>query len=535
MATRRYFIRNKLESWLVAAIVVMSLLQLAVLGFASQHLLASVIEEKTGQQALAIARSLASRPDIIHAVEAESVPEPLQRELALLQHGYGASYVVIGNESKIRLFHPVTDRVGQPMQGGDSQAALEGNYYISSSTGSMGPSIRGKAPVINASGDVIGLVSVGFLEKSVSLAIEEQTWLILGVIFVILALAVIAARWIGNRVRSRLFGLQPDEIGRLYAEQEAIFNTVRTGIIAMTLDGKIQRMNQRARVLLFAENEHGGTINDILPQHAEFLLKNTDKHIRGFELFANQQWLVLSRVPLQVQGQMAGLMLTMRPADEVEHLSQQLARVEAFAELLRVQTHDYSNKLNTLAALLQMGNVEKALELISNESQEVQTQVHSLVGRVQTPVLAALLFGKYHKAQEGNVALDISPDTQLSVINDKHLLECLVSIFGNLIDNAIEASQRASSHRPAKVSVSLEEMGNNIVFDVEDSGDGIPAAEYERIFAPSFSSKSDARHGVGMYLVKTHLEGCNGSIEIGESESGGARFSVYIPRTEVSK
>ena len=75
-------------------------------------------------------------------------------------------------------------------------------------------------------------------------------------------------------------------------------------------------------------------------------------------------------------------------------------------------------------------------------------------------------------------------------------------------------------------------MGSNIVFDVEDSGDGIDPANAERIFAPSYSSKSDARHGVGMYLVKTYLEACNGTIEIGESELGGARFSVYIPKPE---
>ncbi|QCZ93366.1 sensor histidine kinase [Salinimonas iocasae] len=525
---------GKLESWLVASIALLSLLELAVLFIASQYTLASVIEDKTGQQALAIARSLASRPDITEAVENEYFPPELKKELSLLQHGYGASFVVVGNNDKKRLFHPIAEKVGMQMQGGDSDAALSGRYYVSRAEGSMGPSIRGKAPVLNEKDEVIGLVSVGYLDESVSLAIDKRSILILAIAIGILILAVLAALWIGRRVRSKLFGLQPDEIGRLYAEQKAIFNTVRTGIIALKTDGTVQRMNQRARNLLCpADAPPPKNLTDLFSQHTPFLLSSPHEHITGFELFANNQSLVLSRLPLQVEKQTAGLLISLRPADEVEQLSRQLARVEAFAELLRVQTHDYSNKLNTLAAMLQMGNTSKALELISNESQGVQTQVQQLLERVHTPTLAALLFGKYHKARECNISFRISPDTHLDGYEDRHFLECLVSIFGNLIDNAIEAVQRAKNTREPLVFVSLEELGNNIVFDVEDSGEGIEAVNNEHIFAPTFSSKKDARHGVGMYSVKTYLEACGGSIEIGESELGGARFSVYIPKPEI--
>ncbi|WP_245680377.1 ATP-binding protein [Alteromonas confluentis] len=525
-------LNGKLETWLVACIALLSMSALLVLTLVSKYQVASVIREKTGQQALAIARSLASRPDLTAAVENEYFPPALRKELALLQHGYGASFVVVGNEDKIRLFHPIEQKIGDPMIGGDSDEALLGNYYISQATGSLGPSIRGKAPVRNASGEIIGLVSVGYLDASVDMAVGKRTILIFVIAVAILILSIVAAMWIGRQVRSKLFGLQPEEIGRLYAEQNAIFNTVRTGIIAVSNDGKIQRINQRAKDLLYpADSAEPEMLQEIFSQHAEFLLRDPEPNITGFELFANQQSLVLSRLPMRVDNQTTGILITLRPADEVEHLSRQLARVEAFAELLRVQTHDYSNKLNTLAALLQMGNTDKAMELINAESQGVQAQVQQLLQQVHTPLIAALLFGKYHKARECNVPFEINEDVHLDNYENEQLLECLVSIFGNLIDNAIEAAQR--SDKPEKqVTVTLEEMGSNIVFDVEDSGDGIDPANAERIFAPSYSSKSDARHGVGMYLVKTYLEACNGTIEIGESELGGARFSVYIPKPE---
>ena len=530
--TSRFTLFGKLETWLVACIALLTMAALLVLTLVSQYQVASVIEEKTGQQALATARSLASRPDITAAVENAYFPPALRKELALLQHGYGASFVVVGNADKIRLFHPLEHKIGDPMMGGDSDKALEGNYYISRAVGSLGPSIRGKAPVRNADGEVIGLVSVGYLDASVNTAVGKRTILIIAIAVAILILSILAAMWIGRQVRSKLFGLQPEEIGRLYAEQNAIFNTVRTGIIAVSTDGTILRINQRARELVYPANcAEPERLQDIFSQHAEFLLRDPEPLITGFELFANQQSLVLSRLPMKVENQTTGLLITLRPADEVEHLSRQLARVEAFAELLRVQTHDYSNKLNTLAALLQMGNTAKAMELINAESQGVQVQVQQLLQRVHTPVIAALLFGKYHKARECNVRFEINDDVHLDNYENQQLLECLVSIFGNLIDNAIEAAQRADN--PDKlVTVTLEALGSNIVFDVEDSGDGIDPANAERIFAPSYSSKSDARHGVGMYLVKTYLEACKGTIEIGESELGGARFSVYIPEPE---
>ena len=66
----------------------------------------------------------------------------------------------------------------------------------------------------------------------------------------------------------------------------------------------------------------------------------------------------------------------------------------------------------------------------------------------QDPVLAGLLVGKYHKARELNVILELNPDSLLGSITRKDMLERVVSILGNLIDNAIEAAIRLVIHVP---------------------------------------------------------------------------------------
>ena len=160
--------------------------------------------------------------------------------------------------------------------------------------------------------------------------IPEIIMTVLGV----LLMGVLVAFWMGRQVREMLFGLQPAEIGRLFVEQDAILNTVRMGVVALDADGRIRKLNQRAREILALSptcQPNDLMLSDLLPQHADFLLTNQNKTIRGFELFANEQWLVMSRVPFQVRDQNDGLLLTMRPADEIERLSQQLAKVQEFA------------------------------------------------------------------------------------------------------------------------------------------------------------------------------------------------------------
>lgn len=294
----------------------------------------------------------------------------------------------------------------------------------------------------------------------------------------------------------------------------------------------MRKLNQRACEILDKPTScitEQLTLNDLLPEHAAFLLRNQRKKIVGFELFAADKRIVLSRFALQVQGQADGILLSMRPADELEYLSQQLTKMQAFAELLRVQTHDYSNKLNLIGALVQMGKNEQAIEIIGQESRGSQAQIHHLLERIQDPVIAGLLVGKYHKARELNVVLELNPESLLGAIEKKQILERVVSILGNLIDNAIDASIRCSAEREPHVRVTVDETSQTLLFDVEDSGMGI-GSDHEVIFTPQYSSKSGAEHGIGLYLVKTNLDSCGGSLEIGESDLLGARLSVYIPK-----
>lgn len=523
---------KRLETRLIIWVTGLCVLQALLFGGLVYQITAQSLHNHVGDKALAVATSIASSEDVVQALQDPSNLVAINQEIENLRQLTGADFIVIGDANAHRIVHPDLNKLGKRMVGGDSQAALRGERYISVAKGSLGESIRGKVPVYDQQKKIIGLVSVGFLVQSVEPLIRDRiveivVWGLLLVVF-----SILAAVFIGQRVRNAIFGLQPDEIARLFSEQDAILNTMRSGVIALDPDGHVRKLTHRACEILDKPTAciaQDLTLSDLLPEHAGFLLRNQSRKMIGFELFAADKRLVLSRFSLQVQGQADGILLTLRPADELEYMSQQLAKVQAFAELLRVQTHDYSNKLNLIGALIQMGDNDKAIELIGQESQGSQAQIHHLLERIQDPVLAGLLVGKYHKARELNVVLELNPDSLLGAVTRKDIIERVVSILGNLIDNAIDAAIRASEQRKPHVRVTVDETSKTLLFDVEDSGFGL-GNDHEVIFTPQYSSKSGAEHGIGLYLVKTNLDSCGGSLEIGESDLKGARLSVYIPK-----
>ncbi|MAD02295.1 MULTISPECIES: sensor histidine kinase [unclassified Pseudoalteromonas] len=523
---------KRLETRLIIWVTGLCVLQAVLFGALVYQITAESLHNHMGDKALSLATSIASRDDVLNALQTKQGLNELNKQIEHIRELTAASFIVIGDRNTRRIVHPDSDKLGKPMVGGDSKAALRGERYVSIAKGSLGESIRGKVPVLSEQGEVIGLVSVGFLVQSIEPLIRARSAEIMLWGLLLVGLSILAAVYIGQRVRNAIFGLQPDEIARLFSEQDAILNTVRSGIIALDPEGNVRNLNQRACEILgkpISCIHQPLKLEDLLPEHTEFLMHNQQRPIVGFELFAADKRIVLSRYALQVQGQADGILLSMRPADELEYLSQQLTKVQAFAELLRVQTHDYSNKLNLIGALIQMGQTEQAIELIGQESKGSQAQIHHLLERIQDPVLAGLLVGKYHKARELNVILELNPDSLLGAITRKDMLERVVSILGNLIDNAIEAAIRASDTRTPKVRVTVDETSKTLLFDVEDSGFGL-GDDKDVIFTPQYSSKSGAEHGIGLYLVKTNLDSCRGSLEIGESDLMGARLSVYIPK-----
>ena len=101
-------------------------------------------------------------------------------------------------------------------------------------------------------------------------------------------------------------------------------------------------------------------------------------------------------------------------------------------------------------------------------------------------------------------------------------------IFMGLITNALEATPKGGT---VKISTKAE-PGNgsspNVIVTVEDTGEGIPAENRQKVFEPFFTTKSYGT-GIGLPLVKKFVECNGGTIRISDSISGGAKIDVTFP------
>jgi len=243
----------------------------------------------------------------------------------------------------------------------------------------------------------------------------------------------------------------------------------------------------------------------------------------GHELY------VMDVSPILMEDKAAGAVMTIRTVSEIEQLADEVTKIRSFAEHLRAQNHEYLNKLNTLYGLIRLQRYDKALELITGEVKERQDIITFLISSVKDPFIAACLLGKINRSKERKVHLVIDMDSNLTGIPADMDTRHVVTVLGNLIDNAMDAA-REKNGDGAVVQVSFTDLGPDLIFDIDDNGPGVPQGMESAIFRDGFTTKQGENRGLGLHIVQNALNVLNGSLQISRSELGGARFTVMIPK-----
>jgi two-component system CitB family sensor kinase/CitB family two-component system sensor histidine kinase CitS len=113
------------------------------------------------------------------------------------------------------------------------------------------------------------------------------------------------------------------------------------------------------------------------------------------------------------------------------------------------------------------------------------------------------------------------------VILNSTASEALVSIVGNLLDNASEAPRAAGV--PVRVRLFFTDMGDDLVFEVDDNGQGVPTALGPLVFDSGVSTKGTGR-GIGLALVRHLCRQFEGDVTVEDSELGGACFVAVVKK-----
>ena len=498
------------------------------------HRKAEIISQQMGERALAVAKTVASMPQIINAF---AIPDPsfiIQPLAERVRHETGARYVVVGNAQSIRYSHPVPERIGKPMVGGDNdQALIHGQYYVSEATGSLGTAIRGKAPIWDEEGNIIGLVSVGFMMDRVAMDVARYNSFGWALVALMICLGFAGAYWLSQHLKKVILGLEPYEIARLAMEKEAILQSIHEGILAVNREGHITLVNQQARRFLNLDDEHvllGQPIREVVPNSRLLEVLRRGEHEFDQEMWLGHPPVVVNRVPILHEGEIEGAVATFRSRREIVDLSHALTQASRDVDMLRAQAHEFSNKLYTISGLLQLERIEEALALIHQETERAQAQMSFLMRNVADAVLSGTLLGKLTRARELGVSLEIDEQSSLSCPLTPTGQEVMMSVVGNLLDNACHAALNGPSNEP-KVRLFFTDLGEQLLIEVEDNGPGVPAQLAESIFQEGFSTKTGKHQGIGLALVARLCRQHGGAVTLEESELGGACFIAVLDRS----
>src|ERR1700694_5769428 len=475
------------------------------------------------QRSLAIAESVASNTAIQDAL-LKGDTTVIQKTAEEIRLSTGASYVVATTPDGIRYSHPNPALIGQPVDENPA-TVLAGHTWVGVQRGTLGVSARGKAPIFYQGG-VIGLVSVGFLETTVFNQLLNELPGFSVTLLLALGLGVAGSMLLASRLKRQTFGLEPYEIAGLLEEREASLQGIHEGAIATDRDGTITLANDEARRLLALPPDCvGSRVSQVAPQGRLLKFLSGGLNDEDEVLLAGDRVLLASRRAIRVRGIEIGHVVTLRDTTELTGLARGLG-VESLTDALRAQAHEFANRLHTIAGLVQLGRGDDAMKLIAQTSGVHQELTEALLERVGDPVLGALLLAKAPVASERGIALRVSDDTVMT--RSSLDSEDLITLLGNLVDNALDAAAAPTGER--WVSVSVTEHDAEIVIKVHDSGPGIAEGLDGQIFQEGFSTKSAPGHkrrGFGLALVRQVARRHGGDITV--VNEGGALFTARLP------
>ncbi|WP_369232799.1 ATP-binding protein [Streptomyces sp. R21] len=487
--------------------------------------LSNQLDDQAMRRALAIAQTTAAQPQIAKDLQTTlpSARGPVQAEAERIRKATDAEYIVVMNMHGVRWSHTEPTEIGGIVSTSPKEA-LAGKDVMEIDTGTLGRSARGKVPLRDADGDIIGAVSVGIEYNSVRARLLHAIPGLLAYAGAALAIGALAAYFISRRVQRQTRDLAFSDISALLAEREAMLHGIREGVVALDRAGRVRLLNDEAQRLLGLGAEAiGQPLDDVLgPGRTTDVLAG---RVTGTDLLTvrGQRVLVANRMPTDDGGAVA----TLRDRTELEQLGRELDSTRGLIDALRAQDHEHANRMHTLLGFLELEMYDDAMEFVDEVVGDHRATAEQVTEKIHDPLLAALLVGKATVAAERGVALWISDRTLLPdrLIDPRGL----VTVVGNLVDNALDA---VAGTPHARVEVELRAEGRTAVLRVRDTGPGVPAEQQELIFTDGWSTKKPPAHGkrgLGLPLVRRLAERQGGSARVAEAVGGGAEFTVVLP------
>ncbi|HEX6923019.1 MAG TPA: sensor histidine kinase [Bacillales bacterium] len=488
-----------------------------------------VKEAAIGKRSLLTARTVARLPEVKQNVTDPQGSKEINSIVERIRVVHNASYIVVMNMDHVRLSHPVTDRIGTVSHGKDEQAAFANHTYVSKAKGELGTAVRAYVPILNKRHQQIGVVMVGNLLPGILEIVSGMAQEIYFIVFLALLFGIWGSWLLATHIKKQIFNLEPHEIARILDERTAAFGAMQEGIMAVNKHQEITIFNQKAKELLGINGPViARRVEEVFPFSELVGMLSDQSPLFNYEMQTNGKILMTNRVPIKVNDQIVGVVASFQDRTEVTKIAEELTGVKAFVEALRVQNHEYLNKMHTIAGLIQLNKNDKALDYVFDITNHQEKLIGFLKKRINDDSLAGLLLSKVKKGKE--LGIDITIDETSKLYRFPKLLDHhdFVLILGNLLENAFD-SFKGIKKTEKEIFLAIHERDETVAIQVGDNGSGMDKPLAEKIFEKGFSTKGNKNRGIGLHLVNQIIKKGKGDIDIKTEKGEGTTFHISLP------
>ena len=504
------------------------------LGFAGSFINVQFETERRDQNLQNVAEAIAKSPLVVEAEYSNIDSYPLLKEYldSLCDTLKDIDVISVVTKESTRLYHSNEELIGTVYDGTIPDFKEKSkDYYTTTDNGPSGTQRRAYAAIYDEEGNYVGFVMAIMLMKNIKNETIQiiLTFILITIIAILIELFISAE--LSDKIKKSLLGYEPDVFTSMFRMRDNILESLDEGIVAVDKVGKVQFINKSAVEMLTTDGKEEAFIGKYVSN-----LSNTIPALNPLcaseisrSVSSAYDNILIDTIPIKENDSVTGTVGILHDRKEYTKLMEDLTGTRYLVDSMRANNHDFTNKLHVILGLIQMEMYDEATSYIQNITMVQRETISKVMNCINEPAIAALLIGKIARASELNVKFVLREGCYYSSADISLPSEVLVTVIGNLIENAFEAMNDMNYDGQKELLFGMYSKPGALLITADDTGSGISDSNIGRIFENGFSTKGSGR-GTGLYQVKNLIEAAGGKINVESQEGIGTSFTVSFKK-----
>ena len=440
--------------------------------------------------------------------------------------------ISVVNRDTVRLYHSNHELIGSIYDGTlPSFRENSQGYYATTDNGPSGMQRRAYAAIYDEDGNYTGFVMAIMLMENIKTEIVQIILIFTLITIVAILMELLISAELSGKIKKSLLGYEPDVFTSMFRMRDNILESLDEGIVAVDSEGTIQFVNKSAVEMLTSDSDEESLVGKDI--------KSLSKSISSLNLLCSPDAshsvssgddnILIDTIPIKEDDSVIGTVGILHDRKEYTKLMEDLTGTRYLVDSMRANNHDFTNKLHVILGLIQMEMYSEATSYIQNITMVQRETISKVMNCINEPAVAALLIGKIARASELNVKFVLREGCYYSPTDISVPSEILVTVIGNLIDNAFESMNDMNYNGQKELLFGMYSNPGALLITTDDTGSGIEEGNIDRIFENGFSTKGAGR-GTGLYQVRSLVENVGGKITVESQEGIGASFTVSFKK-----